>query len=106
MKRCLQDVVCDISEASSGEAALQLLADGYQADLIFLDLTMDGIGGVETLRRIRLDNQQVPVVIVTADVQARTLETVTQLGCSRIVRKPADKKEVLTVISTFLQPED
>jgi len=37
-----------------------------------------------------------PVVVITADVQAQTLEELGSYGVSGVIRKPADKVSVLT----------
>ncbi len=51
--------------ASSGEEGIQQ-ATAQSPDLIFLDLKMPGIDGVETLRRLREQGIECPVYIVTA----------------------------------------
>lgn len=61
----LEDGDYQVTAAESGEHGL--LAFQQQAyDLIFLDLRMPGMNGVETLRQLREKNQTVPVYIVTA----------------------------------------
>jgi len=53
-----------VSEAASGEEALQMLrTDVYDAAL--LDVNMPGIGGLETLRRIRQLSMRLPVLMLT-----------------------------------------
>ena len=95
LKGILKETGLSLSEAPSGEAALEALAAGPLPALVFLDLTMPGLGGIETLRAIRDRFAGLPVVVVTADIQAKTLETVRELGAFSIVRKPADKAEIL-----------
>ncbi|MBL8968333.1 MAG: response regulator [Spirochaetaceae bacterium] len=102
LKGIVKDTGLTIAEASSGEAALELIASGLHPDLIFLDLTMPGKGGVETLRELRSGRPTLPVVIVTADIQSRTIETVKELGATAVVRKPADKGEILSVLGRCL----
>ncbi len=51
--------------ASSGEAALLLLEDGYRPDVILLDMNMPGLGGRSTLPRLRQHFPTVPVILAT-----------------------------------------
>src|SRR5690606_13300112 len=49
----------------SGEEALDALDDG-DPDLVLLDIMMPGIGGMETLRRLKLLKPDLPVVMISA----------------------------------------
>jgi CheY-like chemotaxis protein len=102
LKGILKEGDWSLSEAASGEAALEKLSGGLAPDILFLDLTMPGKGGIQTLRDIRAIYPSLPIVIVTADIQARTIEMVTEAGASAVVRKPASKAEILGVVDRFM----
>lgn len=102
LKGILKETGLSLSEAPSGEAALELLGKGLRPDIVFLDLTMPGRGGLETLRDLSASYPGIPVVVVTADIQVRTIETVKAAGAAAVVRKPADKAEILSVVAERL----
>jgi two-component system, chemotaxis family, chemotaxis protein CheY len=102
LKGILKDRDLGLSEAGSGEAILEMLASGFRPDLVFLDLTMPGKGGIETLRDLGAAYPGLPVVVVTADIQSRTVDAVNALGAAAVVRKPADKEEILAVVERLL----
>lgn len=54
-----------VAEADNGEEALQRLAQGG-IDLVVLDLSMPGMGGLETLRRLRAKDSRVGVLVLSA----------------------------------------
>ena len=60
-----EDVDYAVDTAESGEKGIEKVQD-TKVDLIFLDLKMPGIDGVETLRRIRKLDSDMPIYIVTA----------------------------------------
>ena len=96
IKNFLSTADASFREASSSEEALSLLDGGYRPALVYLDLTMPGMGGAKTLKEIRARHPTMLVVVITADVQASTLEELGALGVSGVIRKPADKVSVLT----------
>lgn len=58
-----------VGEAADGEALLKGLADptkAWQADVIVMDLSMPGLGGLETLRRLRAKENAPPVLVLSA----------------------------------------
>jgi two-component system invasion response regulator UvrY len=60
-----------VSEAADGEALLRWLADqrneqGPWADVVVMDLSMPGLGGLETLRRLRARDLGLPVLVLSA----------------------------------------
>lgn len=95
IKSFLKETGASIREASTGEEALAALAEGYSPSIIFLDLTMPGMGGLEALKKIKDGHQNLRVVVITADVQGRTLSDLGELGVTGVIRKPADKTTVL-----------
>ena len=61
----LEDADCQVDTAESGEAGIDK-ASNTEYDLIFLDLKMPGINGVETLIRLRDNGHKMPIYIITA----------------------------------------
>ena len=59
-----------VREAATGEQALVLL-ETEPADLMVLDLRMPGMGGIETLAKLREQNQHLPVVILIRPVRKK-----------------------------------
>lgn len=63
--RALEDTPYQIDMAESGERGLELFNE-CEYDLIFLDLYMPGINGIEVLREIRKTEKETPVFIISA----------------------------------------
>jgi CheY-like chemotaxis protein len=63
--RALEDTPYQVDTAESGEIGLQMQR-AAKYNLIFLDLTMPGMNGIETMRKIRMNDQDVPIYIITA----------------------------------------
>lgn len=78
--------VCD-----SGRAALTQLAS-FKPDLILLDVMMPGMDGLATLTALRAtaEGQTVPVVFMTAKVQAHEIANYKALGALDVISKPFD----------------
>lgn len=61
----LEDTDYQVETAESGEKGFERIQTN-KYDLVFLDLKMPGMNGVETLRKLRKVDESVPVYIVTA----------------------------------------
>ena len=61
----LEDTPYQVDTAESGEAGLELFKE-FNHDLIFLDLNMPGMNGLEVMRNVRTTDPEVPIYIVTA----------------------------------------
>lgn len=80
-----------------------LLAESYEYDLVILDLMLPGMSGPEILRRIRARNQQVPILILTA--QDATEEKVRnfEAGADDYLTKPFAFAELVIRVKALLR---
>jgi two-component system response regulator AtoC len=92
----------DVDTAEDGRSALALLEGGAAPDAVLLDIMMPGIDGIETLRRIREFNSDLPVVMLSVIGRASSIVEAMQLGASDYLNKPFDEAELdLTLESVF-----
>ncbi len=83
----------DVITAENGEEAVRLV-DVHQPDLMLLDVRMNGIDGVETLRRIRENGNAVRVIMVTGVEDTDTLAPLTDLNILTCIHKPLILEEL------------
>ena len=102
IERALKAERFAVDAATDGHSGWQL-ADSYDYDLIILDLMLPGIDGGEILRRIRGKNQQVPILILTA--QDATQEKVRnfEAGADDYLTKPFAFAELTMRVKALLR---
>ncbi|MCK9532183.1 MAG: response regulator [Gammaproteobacteria bacterium] len=102
------DDMAQVDTAASGEEGLAK-ADEATPDLIFLDLKMPGIDGVETLRRLQQSAAGVPVFIVTAfhrEFMDRLQEAAQAGLLFNVLDKPLDSDQIRVIArSVFEGPQ-
>ena len=79
--------------ASDGDQALELL-EKLHPDLVFLDLRLPRLGGLELLKRIRAYDPAVAVVVMTAHGTIQSAVEAMKLGAFDYVTKPVDLEEL------------
>ncbi len=85
----------------NGKTALKAISE-ENPKLLFLDIKMPGISGLEILRQIKETNCSTKVVIVTALPQDKYEETANRYGVYRYLKKPFDLEEVENIAKTVL----
>lgn len=94
-----------IEEALSGEECLSMVQNNNY-DLIFMDIMMPNMDGVETLNRLRkMPGFNTKVVALTADALDGSREKFLQAGFDEYIAKPIDKVLLEEVISKFITKE-
>jgi two-component system nitrogen regulation response regulator NtrX len=88
--------------AGSGQEGLTL-AEKENPDLVFLDIKMPGMDGLEVLSRLRGMNEALPVVIVSAHGSASAALEAGRLGAFRFIEKPLSKDYVLDAVREGLE---
>ena len=76
-----------------GEEALAGLGQS-RPDLVTLDVVLEGMDGLETLRRLKKRLPDVPVIMLSGHGQARTIVQAMQLGAADFLRKPFEVEEL------------
>jgi len=108
MRHLLEHLGFTCKLAESGEEAIlttSKLKDG-ELDVVFMDVFMPGIGGIEASSRILsfTNSWKLPPFIVacTADTSEKTLTECAEIGITKFVHKPINK-EALKELLEFLQ---
>ena len=79
--------------AASGEAAIKYVTDQPIA-LVYLDIRMPGMNGIETLKKIKEVDPQQEVIMVTAVNDVKRASEAIKLGAHDYVVKPFDVKDI------------
>jgi two-component system nitrogen regulation response regulator GlnG len=102
LTRVLSSRTYQVSEAASGEQGIALVKK-EAPDLVFLDIRMGGISGIETLQHLRSINPKQLVVLMTAFGTAQTAIEAMKYGAFDYIMKPFDPQKVLTIAETALK---
>ena len=90
-----------ITDAASGEAALEMLSDAAP-DLLLLDLNMPGMGGLAACRQIR-DRSDAAIIVLTVRSGEQDKVAVLDAGADDYVTKPFSTPELLARIRAALR---
>jgi two-component system response regulator AtoC len=91
-----------VRTAADGESALEDL-ERVRPDVITLDAVLPGIDGLETLRRLKQQAPDVPVVMLSGHGQTRTIVEAMRLGAADFLRKPFEVEELELAFSRALE---
>lgn len=94
----------EVLKASSGEEALDVLAK-ETVNLVILDIMMDGIDGLEVLRRIRSqeDTKDLPVILLTAKGEEIDKVLGLEFGADDYMAKPFGVHELAARVKAVLR---
>ena len=104
LRQTLEPLGHTLVEAGSGMAGLEAYAV-HAPDVVLLDLTMEDLGGVEVLTRLREIDPGARVIVVSADIQRSTGRQVAEAGAFRFLAKPADPDELVEAVNAALARE-
>lgn len=99
--KVLESAGYDVVASVTGEDGVKQLA-ASQPDVIFLDIKLPGIDGVETLRRIRKVSTDIPVVMMTAYQTVDSAVESMRLGACDYLLKPLDNARIKEVVKHAL----
>ncbi|MEH6593972.1 MAG: response regulator [Colwellia polaris] len=82
-----ENLSTDVQLAKDGQEALDILRNQH-IDILFLDLTMPIIDGLGVLQALKDEEINLPVFVISADVQPEMQNRVLALGAKAFLRKP------------------
>ena len=88
----------DIQTAENGLLGVQMVEE-FRPDLIFVDLKMPGINGIEVLKQTKKSNPNIEVIILTGHGSEADRETCMNLGAFAYLQKPADIEKLSSTIT-------
>ena len=102
LRSVLEPAGYQVVETSEGKKAIESFSS-EKPDLTLLDLTMEDMHGLEVLKKLREIDQQVKVVIVTADIQSFTRKEAEEAGATAFLNKPFAGELVLGTIKAVMR---
>lgn len=91
-----------VSEAADSDSAMSQVAES-PPDVVLLDISMPGVDGLETLRRIREIDDYLAVIMVTAHGEVKNVVQAINQGAVDYLTKPIDLDELHIAINKALE---
>ena len=101
LRRILETAGYEVVEADDGMTALEVYFL-EKPRLVLLDLVMKGMYGIDVLVKLREMDQQVRVVVASADIQSSTRKMVDEAGALGFIHKPFIPEQVVAAVETAL----
>jgi two-component system, NtrC family, response regulator AtoC len=91
--------------AESGDQAVARLSAGYVPSLMILDIVMPGINGIEVLENVKKTNSTIPVIILSAAGQTKTVVDAMKMGAADFLVKPFEEQELELAIQNVIEKQ-
>jgi DNA-binding response OmpR family regulator len=105
MRESLEPLGIPVETASSGEEALKLLEED-RFGMIFLDLKLPVMDGMEVLRWLKEKRPRIRTIIITAHGTVDTAVEAMKLGAVDFIQKPFTPEEIRNLATLVLKRED
>ena len=106
-ERLLKDYQVTVETANSGAESIDKILDGKKYDLIFMDIMMPKMNGIETLENLKnIVGFNMPVVALTADVISGMEDKYISQGFDDCLAKPIVEEELYYMLKKFLKEKD
>jgi len=102
LKQVLEYEEIEVQACASGHEAIRVYTE-FKPHLVFLDVKMEGMDGLETLKRVRELDAQAQVVMISGHGTIQTAVEATQLGAYDFLEKPLDTDRILLTLRNALQ---
>jgi two-component system response regulator AtoC len=96
----------EVVGVGSGTAVIEQLQGDHGFGLLLMDVEMPGMNGLDLIERLRKDNIDIPVILITAYGTSSIAIRAMQIGAYDYLNKPFDLDEVLVVIKRLFEHQE
>ena len=97
----LSDDGFEVQTAANGYEALKIITS-ESPDIVLLDIWMQGMDGIETLKEIKKENPTIPVILISGHGTIETAVKATKMGAFDLIEKPLNIDKVILAINNAL----
>ena len=94
----------EVTIASNGKEALKLVKE-HDYDIIFMDIHMPVMDGLEATTKIREMGKDIPIIAISAAVMQKDKEKTKEVGMDEHIAKPLDAQVLQDVLSKYLKED-
>ncbi|MDR1983744.1 MAG: sigma-54 dependent transcriptional regulator [Prevotellaceae bacterium] len=98
MKEILEYEGHDVSSAENGKQALSIINENINLDLVFCDIKMAGMDGIEVLEKSQEINNDLPFVMISGHADIETAVECIKKGAYDFLEKPLDLNRILIAV--------
>ena len=88
----------DVASAFNGKEALEMY-DRLKPDIIFVDIVMPEMDGIELSRKIREMNPNQIIIVISASNDIQKISESIEIGVNSFIQKPIDTKKIIELLS-------
>jgi CheY-like chemotaxis protein len=101
VRAMLTKVGLEVEIANDGVEAVQM-ATNNNYDLIFMDIQMPNMNGMEATSILKDKGLRVPIIALTASVMTSEVSTFLDVGCKECLAKPVNRRELYDCLKRYL----
>ncbi|MGM0531015.1 MAG: PAS domain S-box protein [Bacteroidota bacterium] len=102
MQEILQPTGAGLIFAETGAEGLKKFEGETSIDVILLDIRLPDINGMEISRKIRKQNETIPIIAQTAHAMSDDRQKCIRAGANDYVSKPCDIQDLLSIINKYI----
>ncbi|MFA5902663.1 MAG: response regulator [Desulfobacula sp.] len=104
----LEKFGCRVDVAANGVEAIEMV-DNFRYDIVFMDLQMPEMNGIEATIRIRSSKKSfsnnLPIIAMTANAMQGDREKCLKAGMNDYISKPVDKNDLMEALLSWVKPK-
>ena len=102
IQRFLEKLGAKVTLADNGVVAVNL-AQQHHYDLVYMDMQMPLMSGVDAVRQLREMNYMAPIVMLTANATLEDRNICREAGCNDFLTKPINREQLTRITEQYLK---